>query len=599
MGTLTKDTFKILKYNQRNGFIFTLLFRLITTPLYLLALNAGLKFALKMADYSYLTVSNIGLFLIKPWTAVTIAALLILGILVLLLEAGCLITLYQGAFYFRKLNLWQILAGGLSKLLDELRRKNWQLGLLVLADYFITNVYLIYRVFTHVKPINFVTTEILRQPLGRMALAAVILMLLLIVLPGLYTFHACMVEQKRFRDGYLKSWWLLRRRIFEVLPLMFCYYGLAILALWMLYGFCVLITAIAVTLFTDNRLALAVLPAACDWIELVLIFFSSMLLAVGKFGAVSVQYFRFNSRITRKAAAIGYEGKPFGNRKTAGLIMAAASALCLMSLFYVLRNGSVITGDMLSEIQITAHRGSSNEAPENTMAALHKAVNDLADYAEIDVQETRDGIVVLGHDYTLNRVAGVNRSISSYDYEDLVKLDVGSWFSDEYKEERIPTLKEVMEYCKGKINLNIEIKNMGEDSNLPDKVMQLIEEYQMEEQCVVTSTRFSYLVRIKKADPQIRTGYIISAAYGDFYSSDSIDFISLRSSFINERLVEAAHEKGKAVHAWTVNGKSEMERMKMLGVDNIITDYPILAREIIYREAATESLLEYLQLVLK
>jgi len=206
---------------------------------------------------------------------------------------------------------------------------------------------------------------------------------------------------------------------------------------------------------------------------------------------------------------------------------------------------------------------------------------------------------VLGHDYTLNRVAGVNRSIGSYDYDDLMKLDVGSWFSDEYKEERIPTLKEVMEYCKGKINLNIEIKNMGEDSNLPDKVMQLIEDYQMEEQCVVTSTRFSYLVRIKKADPQIRTGYIISAAYGDFYSSDSIDFISLRSSFINERLVEAAHEKGKAVHAWTVNGKSEMERMKMLGVDNIITDYPILAREIIYREAATESLLEYLQLVLK
>ncbi|WP_277409622.1 hypothetical protein [Lacrimispora xylanisolvens] len=187
--------------------------------------------------------------------------------------------------------MWQILAGGLSKLLDEIRRKNWQLGLLVLADYFITNVYLIYRVFTHVKPINFVTTEILRQPLGRIALAAVILILLLIVLPGLYTFHACMVEQKRFRDGYLKSWWLLRRRIFEVLPLMFFYYGLAILALWMLYGFCVLITAIAVTLFTDNRLALAVLPAACDWIELVLIFFSSMLLAVGKYGGCQCSVF--------------------------------------------------------------------------------------------------------------------------------------------------------------------------------------------------------------------------------------------------------------------------------------------------------------------
>jgi glycerophosphoryl diester phosphodiesterase len=63
--------------------------------------------------------------------------------------------------------------------------------------------------------------------------------------------------------------------------------------------------------------------------------------------------------------------------------------------------------------------------------------------------------------------------------------------------------------------------------------------------------------------------------------------------------VEAAHLKGKAVHAWTVNSKSEMERMKMLSVDNIITDYPVLAREIIYREEAAENLLEYLRLVLR
>ena len=72
-----------------------------------------------------------------------------------------------------------------------------------------------------------------------------------------------------------------------------------------------------------------------------------------------------------------------------------------------------------------------------------------------------------------------------------------------------------------------------------------------------------------------------------------------RSSFVSGKLVEAAHEKGKAIHAWTVNNKSEMERMKMLGVDNIITDYPVLAREIVYRERATETLFEYLRLVLK
>ena len=147
--------------------------------------------------------------------------------------------------------------------------------------------------------------------------------------------------------------------------------------------------------------------------------------------------------------------------------------------------------------------------------------------------------------------------------------------------------------------MNIEIKNLGKDSALPDKVVAMIREYQMEEQCVVTSTRLSYLTKIKEQAPDIRTGYIISAAYGDYYSSDSIDFISIRSSFVSGKLVEAAHEKGKAIHAWTVNNKSEMERMKMLGVDNIITDYPVLTREIVYRKEATETLLEYLRLVLK
>ncbi len=250
-------------------------------------------------------------------------------------------------------------------------------------------------------------------------------------------------------------------------------------------------------------------------------------------------------------------------------------------------------------IQITAHRGSSREAPENTMAAMSKAIDDLADYVEIDVQETKDGVVVLGHDISLKRVSGINRTISSYTFEELQHLDVGKWFSDDFEGERIPSLEETMKLCKGRININIEIKDLGRGSELPDKVFELIEKYQMKEQCVVTSVRLPYLTRIKELDPEIRTGYIISAAYGDYYSSDAIDFISLRSSFVSERLVEAAHKKGKAVHAWTVNNKSEMERMKMLGVDNIITDYPVLAREIVYRKAATESLMEYLRLVLK
>jgi glycerophosphoryl diester phosphodiesterase len=408
-----------------------------------------------------------------------------------------------------------------------------------------------------------------------------------------------MVGQKNFRDGYFRSLWLLRRRFFKVIILLTVYYAAAVAGIWLVYAFCVLIAAVGVTLFTDNSLALAILPAACDRIELALIFFSSIFFTIGNWGALSVQYFSFAGNFTKRSKSSAYSGSRYGETKLAVLFMAAAAAFSLFSLFQVVRNGSAITTDMLGMIQITAHRGSSKEAPENTMAAMERAVDDLADFVEVDVQETKDGMVVLGHDLNLKRVSGINRTISSYTFEELQSLDAGKWFSADYEGERIPSLEETMEFCKGRININIEIKNLGSSSELPDKVWELIEKYQMKEQCVVTSVRLSYLTRIKELDPEIRTGYIISAAYGDYYSSDVIDFISLRSSFVSERLVEAAHKKGKAVHAWTVNSKSEMERMKMLGVDNIITDSPVLAREIVYRQAATENLLEYLRLVFK
>ena len=235
----------------------------------------------------------------------------------------------------------------------------------------------------------------------------------------------------------------------------------------------------------------------------------------------------------------------------------------------------------------------------NAHDSLQAAIDDLADSVEIDVQLSRDGVVVLGHDASLKRVAGVNRPISALNWEELQKLDVGSWFSSDFAGERIPALEEVLELCKGKINLNIELKNIGPESLLPEKTVELVMAHGMEEQCVITSASLNYLKDVKALEPQLRTGYIISAAYGNFYSSEAVDFISLRSGFVNEKLVENIHVQGKAIYAWTVNSKSEMERLVMLGVDGIITDRPVLAREIIYREEATENLMEYVRLVFK
>ena len=134
---------------------------------------------------------------------------------------------------------------------------------------------------------------------------------------------------------------------------------------------------------------------------------------------------------------------------------------------------------------------------------------------------------------------------------------------------------------------------------MPEQVVKLIRERGMEEQCVITSVKLGYLERVKACAEEIHTGYILPAAYGKYYESDAFDFISIRSSFVTKSLVEKVHERGKAVHVWTVNRRGEMEQMKALGVDNVITDNPTMALEVMYREEATESLMGYLKMVLR
>ena len=120
----------------------------------------------------------------------------------------------------------------------------------------------------------------------------------------------------------------------------------------------------------------------------------------------------------------------------------------------------------------------------------------------------------------------------------------------------------------------------------------------MEEQCVFTSMSIPFLERVKELDEECKTGYILSTAYGDFSRNEKVDFFSISSSLLNEKNIAQIHETGREIHAWTVNTKAEAERLKYLDVDNIITDYPVMVREILYREKDTENFLEILLMVL-
>ena len=147
-------------------------------------------------------------------------------------------------------------------------------------------------------------------------------------------------------------------------------------------------------------------------------------------------------------------------------------------------------------IAVTAHRGSSMDAPENTLSAVRKAISDGADYAEIDVQTTSDGVVVLMHDGDLMRIASVDRKVSEITFDELMKIDIGSWFSPVFRNERIAKLTEVIDAVKNHIKLNIELKYNRPDPALAEKVVRIIREKSFTAECLVSSLDYRALVAV-------------------------------------------------------------------------------------------------------
>ena len=600
MKILTKDTWQIIRQNWKNILLFEFLYRGITTPVYMRLVSRGIRLALRAAGYSYLTPANIGNFLIQPVTLLAFAAAAFVGILILSLETAGLVTAFQGSAYYQKLTPLHILWGGLQKMKDEMEKRNWQLPLFLAAQYLLIHLPFILRTIVRYKPANFIFQELKKQPVAVTFLIILLIFGILAVIPRSLTVYGCMIEQKHFHSGVVRSWQMTHKRKWRIASLAMFWELAVILLASAVYAVSVCVAAVCVVYFSRQSLAMAVLLSAADRLETGIIYLASMLTFVMVFAALSVADYQYgNRRFHAERWDFGYPARGSINRKTMAVVLAALLGVGLFYIYDLVRNGSELSEELLIETEITAHRGSSVTAPENTIPAIEKAMEEMADSVEIDVQMTSDGVIVLGHDASLKRVAGVNRSIASMTFAQLEQLDVGSWFSKSYEGTRIPALSEVLELCSQKIGLNIEIKYVGKNSELPEKTAEMIKAYGMENQCVVTSTNLPYLRRVKAVLPEVRTGYIISAAYGNFYSSENIDFISIRSGFVTSALMQNAHEQGKAVYAWTVNSKSELERLTLLGVDGIITDRPVLAREIVYREEATESLFEYLKLVLR
>jgi glycerophosphoryl diester phosphodiesterase len=241
------------------------------------------------------------------------------------------------------------------------------------------------------------------------------------------------------------------------------------------------------------------------------------------------------------------------------------------------------------------HRGASGHAPEHTIPAYDLALQQGADYIEIDLQLTSDGVLVALHDKTLNRTADAPEGVperycrgpvSKKTLEQIKMCDVGSWFSPEYAGQQIPTLEEIFELYGTSVNYYIETKNPDAAPGMEEELLRLMEEYGLIEpaaedwQVLIQSFSAESLMKIHELEPSLPLIQLYWSGSSKTIQRD----LEAASAYavgighykkdVDANLVAAAHELCLAVHPYTVNETAEMEALISLGVDGMFTNFP-------------------------
>ncbi len=238
---------------------------------------------------------------------------------------------------------------------------------------------------------------------------------------------------------------------------------------------------------------------------------------------------------------------------------------------------------------IIAHRGASAYYPENTLPAIEEAIRMGADMVEVDVQLTADQVPVIAHDYNTARTS-VNRGyISQMQWKELQHLDVGSWFHSRFSDARIPILDQVLDLCKNKLPINLEVKCRERN---PEKLRErlailinFVAEHQMENSVLFSGFDSRVSDIVKSLNSHIATAVLYSPLRWKRILPSRLtrnfhaDFFHCSWRQHGKRWQEDLDTYNIPVNVYTVNQISTYSRMKALGVTGVFTDRPDVLRK--------------------
>lgn len=230
-------------------------------------------------------------------------------------------------------------------------------------------------------------------------------------------------------------------------------------------------------------------------------------------------------------------------------------------------------------MRIFAHRGASADYPENTLPAFIAASKLAVDGVELDVQRTKDGVLVISHDERIHRTSNGKGFLRELTFAELRKLDFGSWKDEKFKNTRIPTLREVLAVFKDTHHqINIELKtDVFEYKGIEDEVITVVSELNMTDRIIYSSFDHCMIETMLKKTSKNEIGVLFEKIlvnlheYGQAIGSNKlhISLVAAKRGIMSESI-----QKGSIFRVYTVNKIGDYDLMEELGVEAIFTDHP-------------------------
>lgn len=224
--------------------------------------------------------------------------------------------------------------------------------------------------------------------------------------------------------------------------------------------------------------------------------------------------------------------------------------------------------------KIIGHRGYSGKYPENTLLSFKRAIAAGAQMVELDVRLSKDEELVVLHDLDLQRTTTGQGPVDSFSLAELKKFNAAKLYPGIF--EPIPALGEVLALTNGKIQVNIELKEVARHKQLLKRLALELEKWGDPSQFLISAFEHDALKEFKRIAPQYETAILYGDEADPIGKAKAVGASALHPSFekIDGEGIKAAHKEGLMVNVWTVNDKDTMKRFLEWGVDGIITDFP-------------------------